>query len=740
MSIRSTQNRVLFAGGYSTFMNELINRFHKEGYLVFTLTPDLLAQKPDKVFEQYTFHLHGSSVWEVMDSCRPDLVIHMGYHDWRLQDPDTQRQIAAAHVAGVGNLLLCARGGGTGRFLYLSIAEVFGAGTAQARGEEDPPDPDNLAGRAAVQAEALVLAEAGLGGMQAAVLRLPEVVFVPRNLEECTGRVTRLCLEAVTKGQLHIRSQGLHASVHVGDAVQAIYLLAKARVLAHTLYHLPALSLETEYDLARAIARVLARDLPIYEDKEALPGPALLAGERFTREFSFTARTGYRESITRILWRMNGTRSQFMQKPGDRLAPKALLEKLAGLAAQLYPFMEALVAVVLIFLLERVLQGALPTGGLNLYLIYVFVIALLRGRNLGIAAFCLALLARLLGGAWSDGLLPTLGAPPIYLDVIEMFVVGVFTGGLRDRLLLIGEEHSQEVVYLNSQVEDITRINLSNLRLKEYFQELTINSGQSIGWLYEVTSQLDTAEIGEVPFKAINVLSTILEAEHAAMYTVAGDGFLRLFTYTSDRACALGKSINRKNYPDIFPVLGEGRIFVNTGLKSGLPSMASLASDDTGRELYVFFLWDLPFEKMTLYYANLLRVAQALIFQAMNRSMRYLDALAGERKVPGTRLLTKEAFADILGMYRRAHSLGVLDFSLLVVRQRSMELAEWDNVLGGMLRASDLLGLMKKKRLGILLLNTNTREADLVLGRLAAAGIQAEIAGEEAAAEGKAAE
>ena len=189
----------------------------------------------------------------------------------------------------------------------------------------------------------------------------------------------------------------------------------------------------------------------------------------------------------------------------------------------------------------------------------------------------------------------------------------------------------------------------------------------------------------------------------------------------------MGKSIRKDGYPELFSVLDKGTTYINNSLVSGLPSMASMVSDEDDKGLYVFFVWNLPFEKMTLYFANLLRVAQSLIQNALIRSMRYLEAIASERCIPGTDFLTNEAFIEMTQLYSKVKDWGMLEFTILRIKQKHFSYSEWNKALKPLLRTTDMVGVLKKKRIGVLLINTSHDEAQFVIARLYHAGIKAVI-------------
>ena len=61
--------KILIAGMYNAFVNELIKKFDKENDKLYVLTGEHYhGKKPHRVFEQYTFSYTSNSVLEILDS------------------------------------------------------------------------------------------------------------------------------------------------------------------------------------------------------------------------------------------------------------------------------------------------------------------------------------------------------------------------------------------------------------------------------------------------------------------------------------------------------------------------------------------------------------------------------------------------------------------------------------------------------------------------------------------------
>ena len=99
---------ILIIGSYSTFTNELIHKFNKENWRIFTLTNSKKRIKPMQVFEQYVFRYDSDSIKEVIGSCHPDIVLFTGAYDTLNQWEEDKAKAESLHyITGLSNLLMC---------------------------------------------------------------------------------------------------------------------------------------------------------------------------------------------------------------------------------------------------------------------------------------------------------------------------------------------------------------------------------------------------------------------------------------------------------------------------------------------------------------------------------------------------------------------------------------------------------------------------------------------------------
>lgn len=724
-------NSVLIVGGYGTLTRELVNKLNKEGWRIFTLVSDPFASKPAYVFEQYRFGYESDNMNDILASCRPDVILFTGAYDpsftWTANH---EVQDSCLFIAGLNNLLICAREQGTRHFVYLSSDCVYQDSHPQNIHEEIKPSPSSIKAITIAQGEALAIAMGSHSSLEVTVARVASMYFIPQNHSECRDPLTLLCLDALIRGRVKVNAQIVYAPLYIGDAVHALFLLFSVPLRRHHIYHISSEQEITAASAAQIIEAASARPVTVIDETKGLKKRTVLSGRRFAEEFDFQARTAPVESIPRIVLYMEGHRRQF---DTPRRQGGLFLGWLGGTRkalAQLFPFVECVAVFFVFFIADSFAAGVPYLQGVNFYLLFVLLFAVIRGRVLAIVAFALATGGHFYQQMCVRGALDLVTGVDIYIWVAELFLVGIVAGHLRDRLVQLRQEKEEEHNFLTNRIKNISFINDTNTKMKNYFQEKVINSNESIGWFYDIISQLDQAGSAEVIFIASDFISRVMDCKNVAIYRVSDGSYCRLMASTTPRARSLGKSIYMKERQEFFQLLKDGQVFINRALDKDLPSMASALADTEGRMRVIFFLWDLPYERKTLYHTNTLKLLGSLVNNAMFRAANYLEAIASTRLVPGTRILQEDAFVEMWSIYERTSSKQLIEYSMLQVPAGGLPLAEWSEKLGSLLRQEDIIGLLPGQNLGILLTNTPAGEAEPILNRMKAAGIAVSLAAE----------
>ena len=119
-------------------------------------------------------------------------------------------------------------------------------------------------------------------------------------------------------------------------------------------------------------------------------------------------------------------------------------------------------------------------------------------------------------------------------------------------------------------------------------------------------------------------------------------------------------------------------------------------------------------------------------YSPITRSDMYLDALSDKRYLPGTDILTRDAFAEEVKTRQEISRRAYGESSLIRVQsagpvekleEKKGELERYSGILSKSLRETDSFGVGEDGYLYILLTNSNGVEAETVIRRFAAQGV-----------------
>ena len=128
-------------------------------------------------------------------------------------------------------------------------------------------------------------------------------------------------------------------------------------------------------------------------------------------------------------------------------------------------------------------------------------------------------------------------------------------------------------------------------------------------------------------------------------------------------------------------------------------------------------VWGIPWDRMTLSQANMLRVTGFLIQNATLRAGRYMEALEEQRYLAGTSVLEQEAFKTLLRAYVQAARRGLTEITVLKIHAGEKTLEQVAPELNKALRNSDYMGQLDDGELYVMLSNTNLSNAKYVVDR-----------------------
>lgn len=393
---------------------------------------------------------------------------------------------------------------------------------------------------------------------------------------------------------------------------------------------------------------------------------------------------------------------------------------------RLKPYLEnaGLFALVVII---SILQGNTPvnaTTGLDISYMYIIIMGILYGKKQSLPAVLPAMALLTWGLLNQRGELTSIFYVPENIFHYSTYLFfGVFTGYITDswqgELNSLGyklKAFQRRYLFLQKNYQ-------TSIEIKDKLYRQIVNSDDSIGWLYNIISQLDSVEVEGIFTKAAAVMSRIMGTEDVAIYVMGkGDLYLRQKVRLGDGTAHLPRSRKVEGSQYIMDMLASQRLFVNHGLQPGVPDLAAPILYE-GRIIAVIEIYGLDFEQWSIYKQNFLSVAARLVSMAMGKAYAYEEGMQEYRFVPNTRILQPAEFEKLeKGLKERAAMQERVRAVTLELDRAGMNYQELDNRLAGAIRQEDAVGL-RDDRVFVLLYDVDDTGIQIVRQRLAHRGV-----------------
>jgi len=717
---------VLLIGGPGRFINEFIIKLKKEGHRIFLLTGDAYGkEKYEKVFERYDFTYDSSNMREIFKSINPDVTIHMGAYDTNFQWVDADKD-AVRYSSGLMNIMIAHSFVKKGRFIYLSSQEVYQGNYDRKLTESDAPSANDLKGITLAQNEKICLDYQKNKELDIIVLRLENLYGTPKNVWQVDNICAHMCMQALRKRYISVNSKEVISLLHEKDAIEFIYQFILHLDNRDGLYNISSSEEISVSDIALIISESLDTEINIIEEA-SVNGYHVLSNERFVNEFNCSAIRDTKENVKQMAGYMAKHKTKFLNPSQNDLKWwQKILNKWGWFLRACVPFIENMIVFIPFFMMNNRAVGSQYFANIDLYLIYVLIFAIIYGQHQATFSAILAVAGYLFRQTYERSGFQVMLDYNTYIWIVQLFVVGLIVGYMRDEIRKIKLESRELEQHLNVQLKDIRDINDSNVRVKDVLEQQVIDQKDSLGKIYNITSQLDKYMPSEVLFYAIEILKDILDSEDVAIYSLYGSDFARLFSASSDKARSLGNSILYKEMTPMYNEIKEHRVYVNRELDARYPLMANAIYENDNVKL-IIMVWGIPWEKMTLAQANLLVIVSYLIQNAVLRANRYMEALEDKRYREGTVILEEEAFETLIDAYVNAQEKNLAQCSVIRVNADPKKYAEIAEILMEKLRDTDYIGTRKDGGLYALLANTSSEVAGKVVERLSKSGYRGEV-------------
>ena len=352
-------------------------------------------------------------------------------------------------------------------------------------------------------------------------------------------------------------------------------------------------------------------------------------------------------------------------------------------------------------------------------LLYVMIVAITFGMRQGLLATALATVSylgsQLQAGIDASYVLYNVGS---WIPFVIYGVAGAFGGYWSDKKRdtyenLSNEYREQQDRY--SLLEDLYR---ELLDVKNQLQKQIVISRDSFNRLYAVTEDLDDPNPRMVLIRTVRVIEEIMEGGSVAIYlrVRADKRYGRLMACSDRLSRRLQPSLDFEAVPRLQETMQTGAMYVNKELDPQYPAFAMPVSNGSF-SIALVELYDLPASQYTIYYRNLFQTLVQMVQHNLMQAYTYQMENREKLFVPGTDILTAEAFArerKTLQMASEEYGYPSSIARILPVEQaggQGLAPAQLSGRAEPLLRGTDLLGMGQdgQVRAGFLYLDRASR-------------------------------
>ena len=694
---------ILICGKNNQYLKTLAERLKREKNEIHYISGSKASERVgSSVFQQFDFEYTNPNIGRVVNNAMPDVMVLFGAND-RNYTWNNPADDAMTFVSGMSSLIMAAKGAGVKKIIFISSISVLDT-------HKEALDRTITTSEIATMNDAFLYVESLLGNLsdedlETVILRLPfdtGIYDTAVSGDYCLN-TARSYLEG---NKVFYIPDCPHVVMYYLDSIDAIIKTVNYdKVKEKNILNLQGVVFTEEAFVDALVKTELNKKCKAERNAEKDFQPSAFARLETSDEerLGFSTRFGVKEIADRLCWVCLSEQREERSKKQRRM--------------QILPFLESLVAAVIVTLIMYFLRKTWVGDSFSLFTLYTLLFGAVYGTTYGLFSGLLATVGVLII-QWNDvGLLHTLENYAFFLVFLQLILIGVIAGYVRDKFVRKTTTLTEERNYLAQEVHDLTRISDNNTYVKNVYEKRLIAYENSLPRLYELTSQLDYMEPVKVIFHATLVTKKLLEVEDVAIYlSNHGLDYFRLSGANSDRALSIGKSLKYDESSFLYAPFELHEVYKNTTMDETKPSFAA-AVWNGDRINAIIMVWTQDLHKVNQYECDMLAIVCRLIEKSMTRAEMYERMASKGSYVEGTRIKTEEAFLQRFQSYTEGERLGVFQFSLLRLESEKFALDAQH-----LTRDTDVLGIANEA-LYLMLPFTGREETEHVIDRFAQNGI-----------------
>ncbi len=703
--------KILLCGAdKSAFMSNMVSRLNKEKHEVFVITGNKrdVDGKEKGVFQQYTFTFNEVGVANIINNVGPEVVIFFGALDANYSHEWNKSEVVA-YVSGLTNVLLCAKNAMVKRFVYVSSTEVFRGNAEATITEATIPMPVEDRDKGIMQGEKICDFYRD-EDFDVSIIRVGNVYggFGRYVVEDAV--VNSMYQKMVQDQNIVCDKNKTYLMTYLSDAVEAVFRTAISVEKNSKVQMLIGERIQ-ETDLAKQLSSADGRGASIVEKQK------MSTSQAFNFELQNSSKFRLKYNTQDGLMEYLKFRSRVSQREA-----KEERKKKNRILQMIMPFVETVVTFLVVLLIQWFGEGTILSDNVDFYFLFVVLIASVHGTNCGLLAIVLSVLGKLSMDVVERGIAVVAADYTKYLWVLQVLILGVLVGFMRDKYFRKSRDLSDDLHYTSAELESLEKINQSNVYVKNVYEKRLINYRNSLAKIYEITSQLDFMDSRKVSFQTVKVVEELMECQGISIYTRSGGSdYFRMMASNCDNYKQIGNSFRYNESFELYQMLEEDGIYRNRQMQIGFPLMASCVRDDDKAQT-IIMIWSMGLEDVNQYQINLFKVLTRMIEKSLVRANDYMEQFLQQNAYyTGTNVMKMSSMEELEKTYQEGKEMGVFEYATLYIVRNKPDDRDWILYLESVkrcLRDADAIGVERNGNAKILLGASGEKEARIVQVRL----------------------
>lgn len=725
--------KVLITGGYGFIGSHVAERFNKEGWEVYIIDNLISGSLSNINFKHkgYQLSVEDPKCEEIFRSNRFNAVVHLAAQVNVTASINNPNLDTRSNVLGLVNMLSMAKKYGVEKFLFASSAAVYGLNEDLPINESSSKDPISPYGISKLVGESYCMKWGEIYELDTLCFRFSNV-YGPRQGSAGEGGVVSIFMERIMQGEdLVIYGDGEQTRdfIYVEDVADAIFRSSYSSL--EGVYNLSTGQECSVNNLAEVLTDLHGSANVVYQSpRTADIKRSVLSNKKIKRDLDWIPLYSYKEGLVKTYqWFKDHYVAQ--SDIGTVKVQSETATTLKQSINKVKPFIENLLAFAITAWLT-LSQWDISYAFIDISMFYIVLIGIVYGNRQAITAVFLSV-GLLIYEKLIDGrdIISLLYDTNFFFQVSVYLFIGLVVGYSIERKNRLMEMKNSQLRDIEERYEFLNKVYTEVREVKDELQLRIQNSGDSFGKIHSITKELESLEPEEIFTSTVSVIESIMQSRSVSIYMVnTNKSYLRLVAHSIEVTSDNLKSLKVEEHDYLRQMLVEGSVYLNKELEANAPMMSAPVMNN-GEVVAVIAVYDITFDKFSLYYQNLFKTTVDLVSSALSRASSYIEATESQRYIKDTMVLTKDVFAMILKNKKLAKEKHNIQYMLMSQSGESIPLKEFSEKVRGLLRETDYVGIGENNELMVLLSNTGSQDAGQILDRFSKKNIKLNVIEEE---------